>query len=182
MQTAENPQADAEIPSKLAETIAELAGHYRQHRLKHWNLALRQPGSDIRRFFTPFREWDAVLPVSTDITKTQEMLSRLDTLLRSKCLSPTDALPLLALAAKNRAELMSAKSDFYPVFFTLIALGLTVLVFGLNGQPAFVKYLAGIGAFAFVATGAYIRIATREQVAYLKELANISEHRMKYPD
>ena len=182
MQTTQSEQGNTDIPSKLAEAFAELAKQYRQHRLKYWDLALRHPGSELKRFFTPFREWDAVLPVSTDITKTQEMLNSLDRLLREKNLDRADALPLFALAAKNRAELISEKSDFYPVFFTLIGLGLTVLVFGLNQQPAFWKYLAGIGAFAFAATGAYIRIVSREQVAYLKELANISEHRLKYPD
>lgn len=182
MQITESEQGNTHIPSKLAETFAELAKQYRQHRPKYWNLALRHPGSGIKRFFTPFREWDAVLPISTDINKTQEMLNNLDRLLLEKNLDPADTLPIFALAAKNRAELISAKSDFYPVFFTLIGLGLTVLVFGLHQQPAFVKYLAGIGAFAFAATGAYIRIVTREQAAYLKELANISEHRMKYPN
>ena len=181
MQTTERDQGNTDTPSKLAEAFAELAKQYRQHRLKHWDLAVRHPGSEIKRFFTPFREWDAVLPVSIDIAKTQAMLCSLDTQLREKHLDPAEALPLFALAAKNRAELISAKSDFYPVFFTLIGLGLTVLVFGLNQQHAFWKYLAGFAAFAFAATGAYIRMETREQVAYLKELANLSDHRLKHP-
>lgn len=89
----------------------------------------------------------------------------------------------LSLAAKNRAEDLSATSDFYPVGLTVVVLAFATFsaFFDLTNE----KYLKLITAFAVVFIAfvyANSRQKTRRQVADLKIIANIldaTEKRIK---
>ncbi len=182
MSHAKRVQGDATHASSLTEAFAEFVIDYRRHRLSLWNQTVRGTGSETRKFFMPFREWDASHVISTDIEKLKQAMHSLDERLEMHGKIAPAPLALIALAAKNRAELMSAKSDFYPVFAALIALSLAVAAVALGDTFAWTKPVAGMGALFFACVGAYIRMATREQVAYLKEIANIVEHRIRHPE
>lgn len=166
--------------NRLVDRFSAFAATYKkEQRYKLWNLVGLNHGSEIKTFFVPFREWDASHVIATDVQKTRDVLSNFDEHLAIQNCDSAEDLALISLAAKNRAELMSAKSDFYPVFSGLIGLGLTV--YAIFIPDIWAKMVLGAGALVFAATGALIRTHTRDQVAYLKELSNLIEHRVKYP-
>lgn len=136
-------------------------------------------GSEIGTFFVPYREWDTPHVIATEVQKTRDVLSSFDDCLELQDCDSAEDLALVSLAAKNRAELMSAKSDFYPVLSGQISLGLTV--FAIFVPEIWAKTVSGFGALFFASASAHIRMRTRSQVAYLKELSNIVDHRLKYP-
>ncbi|MGO1003243.1 hypothetical protein [Lysobacter sp. CA196] len=166
--------------NRLVDRFSAFAAAYKkEYRYKLWNLVGLNHGSEIRTFFVPYREWDASHVIATEVQKTRDVLNTFDEVLAIENRDSAEDLALISLAAKNRAELMSAKSDFYPVFTALIGLGLAVWAIFIH--DLWPKMLLGAGGFVFAATGALIRTHTREQVAYLKELTNLIEHRVKYP-
>ena len=166
-----------EIKVRPVEKFAEFAKPYKADRFKFWHLVGTSTGSAFKRFFVPFRNWDAPHVIGTDVERIKQTLADFDSTMGS-AVDPEE-LAIIALAAKNRAEIISARSDFYPVYSAILALCLTVIAI-VSPEP-WMKFIAGAGVLFFVFASAVIRIATREQVSYLKEVANVIEHRIKYP-
>lgn len=81
-------------------------------------------------------------------------------------------LQVLSLAAKNRAEALSEKSDFYPASIPLLATlfggMLTVMV-----PNPLAKFGIAVVTFAIIALYLFVRLDTRREVADLKITANI---------
>lgn len=78
-------------------------------------------------------------------------------------------LQVISVSAKNRAEHLSDRSDFYPVFAVLVS---AVFAFIAYDIPE-LKYLFAFLSLAFLIVSVYIRLTTRRQVAELKMMANV---------
>lgn len=82
-------------------------------------------------------------------------------------------LPRSVLALKNRAEFLSEKADFFPVFGTTVVF-LTALVSTI--APPKLKFLLGCVSAFFILWGAFrYRVLLRAKAAHVKELANLLE-------
>lgn len=154
--------------------FAEFAKAYKNERYKLWHLVGQNFGGGFRKFFVPFRDWDESHVIGAEADTITSSVSELRSKLNLSDEKEIRRLRLISLTAKKRAEVMSAKSDFYPVYSAL--LGVCLAVLGIYAPNATMRLIAAGGVIFFVATSAVIRMATREQVAYLKELAYMLDH------
>ncbi|MBV6790077.1 hypothetical protein [Xanthomonas euvesicatoria] len=162
------------MTDRLEDRFAEFAKVYKNERYKLWHLVGQNFGSGFKRFFVPFRDFDESHVISIDSGKTRSSLLALRSKLDLCDEEQIRKLRLISLTAKRRAELMGAKSDFYPVYSAL--LGVCLAVLGIYAPNDGLRMMAAGGVIFFVATSAVIRMMTREQVAYLKELAYLVDH------
>lgn len=159
---------------RLEDRFAEFAKSYKNERYKLWHLVGQNFGNGFKRFFVPFRDWDESHVISIDSSTTRSSLLALRERLNLCDDEELRKLRLISLTAKRRAEIMGAKSDFYPIYSAL--LGVCLAVFGIYAPNDVLRMIAAGGVIFFVATSAVIRMVTREQVAYLKELAYLIDH------
>ncbi len=166
------------MAKELETEFARFASSYRSDRYRLWWLVGKNARHGLAGFFVPFRDWDQSHVIGTEVHSVRKSLEALRTGIGELDDKKIEALSEIALAAKNRAEKMSAKSDFYPVYSALIAV--TLAVFGVVVSEQWVRVVAAGGVIFFVFTSALIRVSTREQVAYLKELGNLLDHIVKF--
>lgn len=162
------------MKERLEDRFAEFAKSYKSERYKLWHLVGQNFGNGFKTFFVPFRDWDESHVISIDSETTGSSLQKLRSKLNLYDKEELHKLRLIALTAKRRAEIIGAKSDFYPVYSAL--LGVCLAVLGIYAPNDLLRMIAAAGVIFFVATSAVIRMVTREQVAYLKELAYFVDH------
>lgn len=180
MKNPQEARIDKTEDHRIGDAIAMFSTEYKRDRVRFTNHIIRNPATAITRVNAHFREWDAAHVVSTEMAIVRTRLHKFEAALLVNGLSPSESLPLIALAAKNRAELISEKSDLFPILSAFIGIGLTVILLGTDSGP--LRYPMGLSALLFVFLSATLREHTRKQVAYLKELANLAEHLGKHWD
>ncbi|WP_332747639.1 hypothetical protein [Hydrogenophaga sp.] len=122
----------------------------------------------------PFSSWsESALVMKKDYDDTEKCIIDLVDLFESAGANRKVAVQNLSLAAKNRAELLSQKSDFYPVGITIC-----IAFFGLLAViPPPTVYWVKTSFVFFSALVVFIygvsRFNSRSQVADLKIIANI---------
>lgn len=177
MNPSKNTNDEKADEKRLEDAIAQFVIDYKRDRARFWSLFVNDNRKAIRAG-TKFREWDAGHVISAEMTMTRLRLQKLEDAIRESGLATGETISLIALTAKNRVEVISERSDFYPVYSALLALGLTTVAYGMEDSP--LKYLAALGALFFASISALLRATSREQVAYLKELAHMADHLAKH--
>ena len=119
----------------------------------------------------PYSSWDDALVMRSDLVAEMNCVNELVNLFKQGGVDNRAAVQELSLAAKNRAELISQKSDFYPV-----GLGICLAVFSLLSVIPPDSYWTKLGAIGvgLIVTLVYgiTRLDSRSQVANLKIVAN----------
>lgn len=125
----------------------------------------------IRKELRPFSSWKDAKVMSKDY-QTEKKCT--DILIKHASAMPNarSKLQVMSLAAKNRAEAISEKSDFYPASVSVIATFFATLIF-LSSDAMLVRVGITLATPVLVGIFIYIRITTRRQVADLKIIANI---------
>jgi hypothetical protein len=125
----------------------------------------------IRKELQPFNSWKDRGVMLKDYRRETKYVDELVNLAKP-VKNARNQLRMVALAAKNRAEAISDKSDFYPASIALLTSIFAMLVI-FSFENEYIKLafaiLTPIFAFIFVS----IRINTRRQVANLKIVGNI---------
>jgi len=135
---------DEKIDEKrLEDAIARFVMDYKQDRARFWSLFVNDSRKTIRAG-TRFREWDAGHVISAEMTMTRLRLQKLEDAIRESGLATGETISLIALTAKNRVEVVSERSDFYPIFSALIALGLTTVASSIEDNQ--LKFITALGA------------------------------------
>ncbi|CAN7669883.1 hypothetical protein LJR039_005292 [Pseudorhodoferax sp. LjRoot39] len=79
-------------------------------------------------------------------------------------------LQIISLSAKNRAESLTDRADFYPVFATVLTAA-SAVIFYFNDD--LVKYVGSAITVGFIINAVTVRLRTKTQIAELKMLANV---------
>ena len=130
--------------------------------------------SGWKGFVKPFNSWNEEGVQQTDLTIMTRRLEDAEEIIKELSAEiGRKTIQTISITAKNRAERISARSDFYPAFNTLIAAGFafpTIYVPYIE-----VKVLLSLIALIFIIISIKIRTETRDQVADLKEIANMAD-------
>lgn len=156
--------------------IETFSAWYKSEKAKIWSRAYHNAGGFFQEFINPFRSWAASHHIAAETELTGKAIVKLNEIFPNPSEDALRELSSVALTAKNRSETISAKSDFYPIYTTVVAAGAAALSFGL---PNPFKVVLAIFAFILVAASAVIRMKTREQASHLREMANLIDHFVK---
>ena len=141
-------------------------------------LSKREKGLDLlsklkgwRGYRHPFATWQEAGVMGPDFELEKECVDLLEKAARTVPGAEKD-IQVLCLAAKNRAEELSDKADFYPAsgpLLTTLFLGtLAVVITEPTG-----KWVFGMLTFAILSLFLSVRLNTRRQVAQMKVIANL---------
>ncbi|KFC65649.1 hypothetical protein [Massilia sp. LC238] len=125
----------------------------------------------LRRELRPFNSWKDINVIDKDVQVEERCIDSLEEIART-IPGARSRIQVLSLAAKNRAEALSEKSDFYPASIPLLVTFFVVFLGGFMDGGGF-KLLLSTIALVLVSLFLNVRIDTRRQVADLKVIANI---------
>lgn len=124
-----------------------------------------------RRHLYPFTSWKDAGVMDADFQLENAYIDSLEKAARTVPGAEKD-IQLLSMAAKNRAEELSDKSDFYPASVPLLT-GLFIGTLAVTVSEPLAKWGFGLLTFLAIALFLSIRLNTRRQVAEMKIVANL---------
>lgn len=164
------------VPIRAEDGVQEFGEWYRSKKGEIWARAYHNFGGFWQEFVNPFRSWTKSHYIAAETDLTDRAMAKLQEVFPAPSKAELERLSVIALTAKNRAETISAKSDFYPIYTTVVAAGVATMSVGLSAP---FRTILAIIAFALILVAATIRMKTREQSSYLKELSNMLDHFVK---
>lgn len=157
----------------MEDQIELLLNWYKKNKYEFVSSAYLDKSTFLKRIIIPYSDWDKAEVLKKEVAFNIKALAKLkEQFEKSGIKSPKEALSIMLLCLKNRAEYASNQSDFFPVYATLIIFSFTVMTISTS---LLFKVLLGAGVLGVVAICIAARIKTRLVVAHTKELINILE-------
>lgn len=119
--------------------------------------------------YTSWKNWKVT---ARDFKIEKECVDKILNLAQPNNTSQKTNLQILSLAAKNRAELLSEKSDFYPMGITIAIAFFAILVIA-SGNNDRIRFIFGFISAVITVWFGFTRLTTRRQIAELKIIANV---------
>ena len=172
--TAEHQVVDAAPKQQVCDSVHVQAltkqlAYLLSDRKKSVNLT--SEAKDLSRHLNPFSSWQDINVINADFSLEEAYINSLEEIART-IPGAKNQMQVLSLAAKNRAEAISEKSDFYPASIPLLAILFGGLLTTMGTNPS-AKWFIALITFVIFTLFVIVRINTRRQVADLKIAANI---------